>query len=104
MLCVEAANPLMPLNRGMPDLAIVYIWRENITRSEIFGAPKPSFRSWRITSPSSFGTDSLMEIGVMPLPMRRDAMLSGESPSRRPLDNSPLRERPVYAKTGMTTL
>ncbi len=44
-LCVDAARPLMPRNSGMPDFVIVYICRENITRSAVLGLPMPSLRS-----------------------------------------------------------
>jgi hypothetical protein len=44
----RGGQALIPRNSGMPDFVIVYIWRENSTRSDVVGLPKPSLRSvWR---------------------------------------------------------
>ena len=70
----------------MPDFVIVYICRENITRSEVLGLPKPSLRSAWPTSPEPSTFAGTISIGVMPLPSSRAATPSGVSPSIRPLD------------------
>ena len=79
----------------MPDFVIVYICRENSTRSDVLGLPKPSWRSACPMSPAPSDFASPISIGVMPLPSSRAAMLSGVSPSIRPVDSSPPRARPV---------